>query len=136
MPAKSLAMQVTVVVPTSKNSPEGGSQVNDTKPQLSDKIGMYSTIAPHALKSLGTVMSGQVIFGGSVSMTVIAKLHEDVLSDASVAMQVTALVPTGKKEPEGGLQAKVTPGQFSNIRGLGYKTFAPHRPGSLGTIMS
>src|ERR1041384_2741771 len=41
------------------------------------------------------------------------KLQVAVLPDASVAVQVTVVTPTGKQEPEGGLQTTVTPGQLS-----------------------
>jgi hypothetical protein len=33
--------------------------------------------------------------------------------DASVAVQVTVVVPTGNVEPEGGTHCEVTPGQLS-----------------------
>jgi hypothetical protein len=36
-----------------------------------------------------------------------------VLPEASVAVQVTEVVPAGKGEPEGGTQTTVTPGQLS-----------------------
>jgi hypothetical protein len=43
-----------------------------------------------------------------VSLTVTLKLHEAVLPAASVAVQVTVVVPTGKTEPDGGLQTMTT----------------------------
>ena len=36
-----------------------------------------------------------------------------VLPEASVAVQVTVVVPGGKGEPDGGTQTTVTPGQLS-----------------------
>src|SRR4029434_4771408 len=45
--------------------------------------------------------------------TVTVKLQVAVLLDASVAVQVTVVVPTGKQDPDGGLQTTVTPGQLS-----------------------
>jgi hypothetical protein len=36
-----------------------------------------------------------------------------ILPEASVALQATVVVPTGKAEPEGGLQTAITPGQLS-----------------------
>jgi len=45
--------------------------------------------------------------------TLTLKLQVAVLPDASVAVQVTVVEPTGKHEPDGGLQATVTPGQLS-----------------------
>lgn len=41
------------------------------------------------------------------------KLQVAVLPAASVAVQVTVVVPTGKHDPEGGLQTTPTPGQLS-----------------------
>ena len=41
------------------------------------------------------------------------KLQVAVLPEASVAVQVTVVVPTGKQLPEGGLQTTTTPGQLS-----------------------
>ena len=47
-------------------------------------------------------------------MTVTLKLHVAVLPDASVAVQVTGVVPLGNDEPEAGAQLVVTPGQVSD----------------------
>jgi hypothetical protein len=49
---------------------------------------------------------------------VTANEHDAVLPEASVAVQVTVVVPTAKVEPDGGLQADVTPGQLSLAVGL------------------
>nr|WP_255287939.1 hypothetical protein [Bacillus cereus] len=53
------------------------------------------------------------MIGGSVSFTVMVKEHIAVFPDASVAVQVTGVVPTGKKDPEAGEQEKITSGQLS-----------------------
>ena len=53
-----------------------------------------------------------------------AKLQLAVLPEASVAVQVTVVVPTGKIEPDGGLHIEVTPGQLSDTVG-GAKTTGP-----------
>ena len=47
------------------------------------------------------------------SNVVTVKLQVAVLPDASVAVHVTVVVPTGKHVPEGGLHTTVTPGQLS-----------------------
>ena len=54
-----------------------------------------------------------MIEGGCVSTTVTVKLQLAVLLDASVAVQVTVVVPTLNGEPDAGLQVNVTPGQLS-----------------------
>ena len=51
--------------------------------------------------------------------TVTVKVQLAVLLDSSVAVQVTVVVPTGKVEPEGGLQAVDTLGQLSEAVGAG-----------------
>src|SRR5262249_48359976 len=53
------------------------------------------------------------------SNPVTVKLHAAVLPEASVAVQVTVLTPSGKHDPDGGLQAVVTPGQLSEAVGGG-----------------
>ena len=57
--------------------------------------------------------------GPSVSLTVTLNVQETVLPAASVAVQVTVDVPTGKNDPEGGLQLVTTPGQLSLAVGPG-----------------
>ena len=61
---------------------------------------------------------GQVMTGGSVSLTVTAKVftsnvHIVWLPLASVAILVTTVVPRGKVLPLGGILTTVTPGQLS-----------------------
>ena len=57
--------------------------------------------------------AGQLILGFSVSFTVTEKVQVEVLPDASVAVEVTVVVPFGKVEPEGGSLTTVTPGLLS-----------------------
>lgn len=45
--------------------------------------------------------------------TLTEKLQVAVLLDASVAVQVTVVLPIGKQVPDAGLQTTVTPGQLS-----------------------
>jgi hypothetical protein len=62
------------------------------------------TVAEHRPGSLPTVMlAGQVMTGFSVSLTVTLKLQA---GPASV-VQLTAVVPTGKNDPEAGAQVTV-----------------------------
>jgi len=62
---------------------------------------------------LATTLAGQTTIGGSASLTVTVKLQLLVLPAASVAVQVTGVVPVVKLVPVGGLQVTVTPGQLS-----------------------
>ncbi len=57
-----------------------------------------------------------------MSLTVTVKLQVDVLPEASVAVQVTVVVPLGKVVPEGGLQVTVAPGQLSLTVGANVTT--------------
>jgi hypothetical protein len=50
---------------------------------------------------------------------VTANMHVAVLPDASVAVQVTEVVPTGNGVPEGGTHTTVAPGQLSVTTGNG-----------------
>ena len=47
------------------------------------------------------------------SLTVTLKVAFVTLPEVSVAVQVTVVVPTGRSEPEAGMQLKVAPGQLS-----------------------
>ena len=60
------------------------------------------------------MLAGQVIEGGCVSCTVTVKPQVAVLPDVSIAVAVTAVVPFGNVEPDGGLTATITPGQLSD----------------------
>lgn len=53
---------------------------------------------------------------------------------ASVAVEVTVVVPLGKKLPDAGTDVTVTPGQLSETVGANV-TVAPHCPGLLPTVI-
>jgi hypothetical protein len=59
------------------------------------------------------MFAGQVMTGGSVSLTVTLKEQRLVFPLASVATQITVVTPLLKYELPGGLQATVTPLQLS-----------------------
>lgn len=102
--------QFTVVVPTGKDEPDAGAQV--TVPQEPVVVGENVTVAAHWPGALFTViLAGQLIVQLCVTVTV--KLQLAVLPDASVAVQVTVVVPTGKLVPDDGEHSTVAPGQLS-----------------------
>lgn len=108
--------QATFVVPTGKKEPEGGEQVIVPQPEVA--AGAKLTFAPHWPGALFTTMfAGHEIVHASATVTV--KLHEAVLLLVSLAEQLTVVVPTGKLDPEAGLQVKVAPGQLSLTVGFG-----------------
>ena len=59
------------------------------------------------------MLAGQAIVGGCVSLTVTVNEHEAVFIAASVAVQVTVVVPTGKVVPDAGTQLMVGAAQLS-----------------------
>ena len=63
---------------------------------------------------------GQVIEVQVITVTVNEQLA--VRAEASVAVQVTVVVPSWKVEPEAGTQLTETPGQLSLAVGAGYVT--------------
>jgi hypothetical protein len=57
--------------------------------------------------------TGGVICPSGEPVTVTVNEQVALLPDASVAVQVTVVVPNGNVEPGGGVQTVVTPGQLS-----------------------
>jgi hypothetical protein len=64
--------------------------------------------------------------------TVTGKEQDAVLPAASVAVQVTVVIPSGKQVPDGGLQLIETPGQLSDAVGVENVTFTQVAPGAAG----
>ena len=62
---------------------------------------------------INSLVAGLLSSCKQTSKTVTVNEQSSVLPLASVAVQVTVVVPTGKIEPEAGKQATVTPGQLS-----------------------
>ncbi len=59
------------------------------------------------------------------------KVAVAVLPAASVEVHVTAVVPIGKNEPDGGTHATLTPGALSDAVGANV-VVVPGRPGAVG----
>jgi hypothetical protein len=88
--------------------------------------GQLSLVVTDAMFATGTCeaheyVAGpeQVIDGGWRSLTVMVKVHDPVLFDASVAAHVTVVVPFAKLLPDTGVQETVAPGQLSFAVGAG-----------------
>src|SRR5262245_1172411 len=102
-PWLSVAVQFTVVPPTGKLFPEGGSQASATfGSALSEAETEYVTIAPMGTsvsteKELGTSSTG---FVWSTKLTVTVNKPVSEFPCASVAVQVTVVVPTSKFDPD------------------------------------
>lgn len=97
--ARSVALQLTVVVPSGKLLPEAGVQVTVAVPQLSEAVGgVKLTVAIQFAPATWLVMfAGQVPSVGScVSLTVTEKLQFASGKTPLLAVQTTFDVPTGK----------------------------------------
>jgi hypothetical protein len=118
----SVAVQVTVVVPTLNVEPEAGAQTTGAAPQLSIAVGgVYVAVAEQAPAVAGSVMFvGHIPMTGFwLSTTVTVKLHGvAALPLTSMPVQLTVVTPNGNVEPEAGTQAAVAPGQLSIMVGV------------------
>ena len=128
-PDASVAVQVTVVVPTGKGWPDVTTtpfwflQTTVTPGQLSAAVTVkFTGVLMAGGQVAGAVMvmfAGHVIVGGCMSRTVTVKLQDVVLFEASLTLQVTVVVPTGKVVPEAGEQVGVPTLQLSLTVGGG-----------------
>jgi len=64
------------------------------------------------------------------------KLQVAVLPEASVAVQVTVVTPTGKQLPEGGLHTTTTPGQLSVAVAVKFTTVQGSEGFGVTTVIS
>jgi hypothetical protein len=86
-PAASLAVAVTVVVPTGKTEPDGGLLVTFGTEQLSVALTIKLTMAAHEpTGALTTMSAGQLMLGAVLSITVIVCEALAVLLEMSVAV--------------------------------------------------
>ena len=138
LPTASVAVQVTVDVPTGKVWPEVTTwllwflQATVTPGQLSVEVTVKLTgplaVPGGQLDAAEVMFAGHVITGGCVSLTVTVNVH--ISGPAPLLdLHVTVVVPTGKKEPETGEQA-IVPHAPPFVVGVKVTT-APHWLGSL-----
>src|ERR1043165_4605666 len=98
LPAASVAVHRTVVVPTGKQEPGGGVQVRFVPAEQKAITGgrRKRTTAPHSSKSLVRMrLLGHPNTGGVVSSTVTTALQELDRPIGSVTVRVTRLLPSG-----------------------------------------
>lgn len=106
---KSVAEQLTVVIPMANIVPDAGAQIAATDPStISDEVAENVAIAPRAPVASRLMFAGRVRTGAVVSVTVIVKLSLAVLLRESVAEQFTEVKPTGNVLPEAGEQVTAT----------------------------
>jgi hypothetical protein len=102
-PAVSLTVQFTVVVPIVNVAPDAGLQFGDRDPETrSLAVAEYVTVLPADESASTVVLDGKFRVGFVVSWTVTLNDMVAVLFAASVAVQVTGVVPIGKVEPDDG----------------------------------
>ena len=102
LPELSVAVQVIVVVPaeyvgSATGFPSLRLPVTVGLPQLSVAVAVPVTTSAEQVpgKVLVVMLAGQVIFGGSVSFTVIVCVQDELLPEPSVAVQVIVVAPFG-----------------------------------------
>src|SRR2546429_7170906 len=102
-------MLVTVVIPTGKLLPLGGTLTTFTDPQLSLAVTANMTLLRLHWPGLAdnARFSGQVITGTSVSLILTVKVQTLELPWLSVAVFVTTVTPTGKVLPLAGMLTTV-----------------------------
>src|SRR5215475_10390820 len=106
LPDVSVAVQVTVVVPTGNIEPDAGVQLVVTPGQLSLAVGaayvaVTAVVTGHVTAATAVTLAGQLIDGGCVSFTV--TVNEQL--GPAVVEHVTVVVPFGNVEPEAGEHA-------------------------------
>ena len=93
-PLESVAVLVTTLVPIENLDPEGGVLTTVGVPQLSVAVTLKLTIALPLPGSEGTwISAGQTMVGCSVSFTVTWNMLVTEFPEASVARQVTTVLP-------------------------------------------
>ena len=104
-PAPSVAVQQTGVVPIGNVLPEAGLQAIDgVASHVSDAVTEYVTVAPSGLVQSVAMSGGHAMLGGVKSVTVTLKQQREEFPASSVAVQHTAVFPSGKVSPDEGVQ--------------------------------
>src|ERR687894_271249 len=127
-PAASVAEQLTVVVPSGNVEPEAGSHVTGTEPSTASVAvtAAYVTSAPCGLvASAAGGADGSVNSGFVVSCTMTLNEPVPVFPAASVAEQLTVVVPSGNVEPEAGSHVTGTEPSTASVAVAVYVTAAP-----------
>ena len=139
LPAASTEVYTTEVVPKANTVPGFRLLVTvGCAVQLSAETGKdHVTTAVHALLAVGTTMlDGTLVQTGPwLSVTVIVKVAVAVRPLMSVAVYVTAVVPTGNRAPGLWLLTNNVPGQLSVTVGIVQETGAVHKPELAATVM-
>ncbi len=105
LPAASVAVALTLVVPSGKTPPDCGLKVTCTgPPTASSAVAAKVATAPWAEVASTTRSGGSESTGPVLSRTVTLKVAVEVLPAPSVAVALTWVVPSGNVLPEGMLK--------------------------------
>src|SRR5207244_10511677 len=98
LPCASVALHVTVVVPTGKLLPDGGLHVGVSEPStMSVAVASpYVTVFPPGSSVEVVTFAGTVTLGGVVSSTVTVPVACTGVRSSVVVLQVTVVCPSGK----------------------------------------
>jgi hypothetical protein len=99
LPAASVAVDITVVLPTGKTEPDAGLLTAVALEQLSLAVTVKLTTAPEPELALTVMLAGQLIAGAVLSMTVIVCVALAVRPTASVAVKVRVITSGLAAEP-------------------------------------
>jgi hypothetical protein len=125
----SVAVHVTVVVPSGKVEPLDGVQLTGRAPStLSVADAEYAKTAPADPVASTVTSPGTVSVGGVLSVTVTVNEVEPALPCVSVAVQATVVVPSGNVEPLGGAQVTGTTPSVLSMADALYMNTAPAAP--------
>jgi hypothetical protein len=136
LPASSLAVQETPVVPIGKLLPDDGVQTMlGVRSMASLALTVKLTVAPLGdVASTGASDRGTVSEGGVWSRTLTLKLPDELLLAASFAVQETMVVPTGNMSPELWLH-KIVGLETVSLAVTANDTIAPPAPAAATTIV-
>jgi hypothetical protein len=116
LPAPSVALQLTVVVPIGNVDPDEGEQLTATLPETASLADAENVTTAPLLELADVLMSaGRLKAGGVVSTTVIVNDPFDELVELSVAVQLTVVAPSANVEPDAGLQLTTGAGSVSSV---------------------
>jgi galactitol-specific phosphotransferase system IIC component len=131
LPLASVAVLVTVVVPSGNVLPLGGLLTRFVTAQLSEVMSAKFTLRLHWPGSVVSVrFVGQISSGFSLSVTVTVNVQLLRLPLASVTVLVTVVVPTGKVLPLDGLLTRKVKLQLSAVPTVKFTLLRLQRPGS------
>src|ERR1051325_740591 len=127
----SVAVQVTVVLPTGKSEPEAGKQLGVIAPSMSSSaVTSYFTNAPRPSVASTEKERGTFTIGLPPSNTVTAKSPVTRSPRLFEATHWTLVVPSGKSEPAAGLQSMTGFGSSPPDAKTSYLTNSPPRFGA------